>query len=71
LPYRTDRSLSLAMASVPSTSKSTTTQLPTFTADHLYQPFYSSKDAKSNLYNGNLPKPPVLLKEVHILSKHC
>uniref|UniRef100_A0A9J2P0S3 Gamma-aminobutyric acid receptor subunit beta n=1 Tax=Ascaris lumbricoides TaxID=6252 RepID=A0A9J2P0S3_ASCLU len=45
--------------SAPSGSQ---TPLPTF-ADHLYQPFYSSKDKRSNLYNGDLLNPPVLLKE--------
>ncbi|VDP26107.1 unnamed protein product, partial [Onchocerca flexuosa] len=29
----------------------------------LYQPFYSSRDENSVLYNGNEIKPPVLLKK--------
>ncbi|VDM46284.1 unnamed protein product [Toxocara canis] len=58
LPCMPNRPLSIGN-SAPSTSQ---TPLPTF-ADHLYQPFYSSKDRSSNLYNGNLPRPPVILKE--------
>ncbi|VDN52974.1 unnamed protein product, partial [Dracunculus medinensis] len=53
---------SFVQTSVNKRSSSSRSALPFF-ANRLYQPFYSSHDENSNLYNGRHIDPPVLLKE--------